>query len=217
LEVEIYSQIQQLDMHGWVAVSRQSSPPFFSNILRRLQVKTTECSVLRNFEPTVARNNTLSSRYGRDAFPIHTDFAARAEPPRFILLFAGRPREAATTLYNTEEVVSYFGLKYLLSANFLVKSGTKNFYAPFLINRNGHWAFRFNGDTMKPLNENARNICEFVLDQKWKNFTRVDWQVQKVVLIDNWRIMHSREAISKTDEGAVLRRIAIWGDNVVGS
>ena len=58
----------------------------FIQALRKLKFAVSKTD-LRVKEKWKSRENTLSARHGSAAFPFHTDYAFRAAPPRYLLLF----------------------------------------------------------------------------------------------------------------------------------
>jgi hypothetical protein len=100
---------------GWSEVTfRSTDPPVTS---------------LRPQDTDEARPNSLSSRYGKAAQPLHTDGAHLPEPPDFVLLLAEKTSEVSTLLWKCE-IIHYQLPSYtdLLHGEFLVRNGSESFF-----------------------------------------------------------------------------------------
>ena len=159
-----------------------------------------------------SRINTLSSRYGLGAFPLHSDFVTSTLPPPYILLAAPRPRGTDTILFDARRLIMHYGLDYLLRCLFLLH-GTIPRYCRLLTFKNGRFCFRYNKVVMTPQNTEALEVANY-LEGDGLHLFRINWHQQRAVLIDNWNTFHSRSACESYDKIG-LYRFAIWGDTNV--
>ncbi len=157
-----------------------------------------------------ARPNTLSSRHGLGVFPPHTDFATSDTPPRYLVLASPLPRPADTLIYDTDELVSKFGIEYLQRSLYLLRGRTSR-YCRLVSIRGDKKLFRYNGAVMAPQNDEAFAVTHHIETSLSATF-HIDWTAYRMAILDNWSVMHGRAALdSPLDIG--LHRFAVWGNN----
>lgn len=158
----------------------------------------------------LARPNTLSSRHGLEAFPLHSDGALTATPPRWLLLVAPRRRITRTILFDTNKLTQEFGDAYLRRALFLQKSRHAK-YLRLLVEISGRQCIRYNADVMQPANSEATAVNAY-LRCSLPSCLTIDWQENRMALIDNWATLHARGPFLDSD-GAGIFRFSIWSKN----
>lgn len=167
-------------------------------LIQRLHQKTKE----------LAKPNSLSSRYGLDKFPPHSDFVKYNTPPKLVLLSAPRCRQTETIIYDPSELFGVFPQRYLERCLFLLDT-SKPRYVRLLTNSFGRYLFRYNRDIMKPLNNEAKVVSEWI-DNNLPVAFKIDWSYYRTAIIDNWGLWHARN-ICKYKQDSGLVRIAMWG------
>lgn len=90
--------------YGWCAVQRSEQLCSIAKIVNYLEPKRTKCQKLRSQIAEKSRRNTLSSNHGVGEFPLHTDCATDATPPRYILLAASKNRKANTLIFDPKKI-----------------------------------------------------------------------------------------------------------------
>ena len=160
-------------------------------------------SNLRSFKENEARENSLSSRYGLNGFPLHTDFAALTNPPRYLLLLAPYPRETKTLLSDSIQLVNKFGMQDLQCCSFMLASPIPH-YCRLLAGEDPNLIFRFNGDLMCPKNTIAKTVSAYIKTEMIAEAT-IDWKINCGAIIDNWRALHGREAVSVMNDTSLKR------------
>ncbi|WP_206435101.1 hypothetical protein [Sphingobium yanoikuyae] len=93
---------EELDRAGWVAFVRGSKAPTLRELSDELELKKMSQMRLQANPAEAARPNTLSSRYGLGAFPMHTDNALASPPPRYIIFCAPMQRACKTFLVRAD-------------------------------------------------------------------------------------------------------------------
>src|SRR5260370_25819513 len=88
--------INQVDESGYCVLSNISEEGFQQFVLSsgNVQVDLRSPDLIRDIRPQStfrAMPNTLSSRYGLQCFPFHTDVAHWEHPARYLLLYCERP------------------------------------------------------------------------------------------------------------------------------
>lgn len=148
-----------------------------------------------------ARHNSLSANHGTGRFPPHTDFALRSVPPRYIALFCPISRLGATTLYAGDKLratVSGTG-------TFRVATNFRSYSASFSNSSRYGKFYRYNADLMRPLDQDAcllSNVIEQAQPDHYVDWGKISW-----VIIDNWCMLHGRQAVS--DNTGWLWRLAL--------
>ena len=172
----------------------------------------------RLFEDVVPRSvneahpRSLSRIHGLGALPLHVELSHRARPCRYVLLGCVDPGSggAATTLLDRCGLD--FGgdlTKEMGSAPVLVRSGRRSFYST-LLPRCRSW-LRFDRDCIEPVG--SRGAAMFGRVSRLIDGSRVGvhrWAAGDVLLIDNWRVLHGREAVAPGD-GRRMLRVMIHG------
>jgi hypothetical protein len=160
---------------GWSEVTfRSADPPVTS---------------LRPLDTDEARPNSLSSRYGKAAQPLHTDGAHLAEPPDFVLLAAEKASTVPTLLWRCE-IIHYQLPSYndLLHGVFLVRNGSESFFRTAASGRH----LRYDPGCMAPCDERSRRTARF-FEAVTKSAVEHHWDAPgKALLIDNRRVLHAR-------------------------
>lgn len=153
-------------------------------------ITSTPLSVLTETE---AKNNTLSQRHGCSSFPFHTDYAFRAVPPRFILLW-----NATDTCFERRTYVSRFSslspdmIDLLRGCTF----GLARFGERYLLNAcftlNGMSGWRWDQDFLVPENSKALQASREVGRALLERSEKFGWAPKSAIFIDNWRCSHAR-------------------------
>lgn len=154
--------------------------------------------------------NTYSGNFGLNAFPLHTDLAHWYTPPRYLLLrsLIGT-KSVATGVFDATDLIVNFGRNDLRRA--LVQprrliQGRRNLLRLLDTAPNGYDIFRWDLLFLTPVTEFSRylisQIKEYLTEINEKKISLV--APGDTMIIDNWRIFHSRDAIKKD---ALNRRV----------
>jgi len=150
-----------------------------------------------------ASNNRYSGVFGLDEFPLHTDLAHWAKPPRYLMLRCKRgAANVATTLLPASAVERTVGQTDLRRA--LVKprrpsrSGrtsllTLSFFA------NDIFGLRWDSLFLTPVNPTADRVIREVAGsgKQWPEIRSIFLRSPgDTVLIDNWRMLHGRGRVT---------------------
>jgi alpha-ketoglutarate-dependent taurine dioxygenase len=151
-----------------------------------------------------ARPNSLSSRYGKAAQPLHTDGAHLAEPPDFVLLLAEKASKVPTLLWKCQ-IIDYQVPSYnnLLHGVFLVRNGGESFFRTAA----SRYDLCYDPGCMTPCDERARHAASF-FEAAAKSAVEHHWDTPgKVLLIDNRKVLHARAA-ADDEPGREIIRVA---------
>lgn len=142
-----------------------------------------------------AKENTLSSRYGTDAFPFHTDTAHWDQPARYLALYCVDPGEGKRpTLLQDSRLWDLDEADEDLARRALWKTGHLRPRLCMLAERTeGELAIRYDLDCMRPMTREAREL-EALIDTRIKGTTQTQiyWESESLLIIDNRRMVHAR-------------------------
>ncbi len=155
-----------------------------------------------------AAPRSYSARFGYNPFPLHTDLATKPEPPRWVLLRAvGTPTGVGTTLCDGLEVVRRVGVERCAHAIFRAGGGGPPHYLRMLDRLHDPRRLRWDQAFLQPANSAARHVqlafAELAHLQHRVPLVRPD----AVLVIDNWRMLHGREAVTEGDRGRLIERV----------
>jgi hypothetical protein len=150
---------------------------------------------------SVKYQKSLTKEFGLGAFPFHTDGAHRPIPPEFtILQYSGIEKSETGTLFL--DSLEFSGAKenedLFFNEIYLVQYGEKPFLSP-LINKQIYKRsiFRFNKMVMKKLINLTSKTLE---DSISTTPLRINWTKGKIIIINNWRLLHAREKLVEGEE-----------------
>ena len=171
---------------------------------------------LRPVNQEEARPRSLSAIWGLGAFPFHTDGSAQRRPPRYVLLrlASGSASQRPTLLQDFRALPLGRATKKSLARDvWLVNGGRGRFLTSILSSTliSGSTILRFDPACMRPCSA-PTGAARAVLEACLFSPAIVDWQPGKLLVFDNWRVLHARAAKAGTDPGIdrVLERI--WVD-----
>jgi hypothetical protein len=127
-------------------------------------------------------------------------------PPRYTILRSEDKFEDCPTLicqlnYNDEEIST------LQRDVWLVNGGRGKFFASILDDKK---KLRFDKDCMRPANvtNKSNEVIQNLINQK--EFIKIYWESNLTLIIDNWRVLHSR-GDATNNKNRMLQRI--WINN----
>jgi len=158
-----------------------------------------------------ARPGSLSSHYGLNPLPLHTDTAHWTMPCRYLALACVRtgPSPTPTILLDSRKAtLSASELMACRSAVFSIRNGRGSFYG--MIAERGRPFIRLDPGCMTPLSsEGALALAAFDIERHGEALEAHDWSVGDILVFDNWRILHARGYKAATERGRVLLRAMV--------
>jgi hypothetical protein len=158
--------------------------------------------------PGDARPGTMSARYGMGAFPLHTDRAHWPVPPRYVLLRSiGETSDRPTTLLDAGPIVSQPRFRERLRrGKWLIRSDRGAFLCAVLAEA----MFRYDTCCMLPADEAAaqlgQDLARELASASLELFT---WMPRRILILDNWRVLHGRGTATAEDFGRILERVVV--------
>ncbi|MCA3696453.1 hypothetical protein [Aquidulcibacter sp.] len=188
---------------GWFGFSRSDKAPSLKQLVSSLSAVTYRHLSIIPKPKSIARPNTLSSRFGLDRFPLHTDNVLLDVPPKYLVFVAPSPREVATLIWDSFTLPAPSRQR----AIFLLQGQTQQKYVRLEQPHIASSIVRFNACLMTPQNREAEDAVKLI--EVGDGSVSIDWLSYKTVVIDNWRIFHGRDAGRSLDQRK-LHRISAW-------
>jgi Taurine catabolism dioxygenase TauD, TfdA family len=170
-------------------------------------------SALRPTNSEYARRRSLSAKFSVGAFPCHTDTADWVIPCRFVLLACLEPGagdrktillDSTTIGLTTEQRES------LHTTPFRVVSGRRSFFSTVM--QHGRRFLRYDPGCMRPLAIDGERVLGLLASDSWPELlTAIRWARGRLLVIDNWRMLHGRSSADADDSQPTLLRIYIRG------
>jgi alpha-ketoglutarate-dependent taurine dioxygenase len=190
----------------------------FAHQLGSIRVDKRSPELVREIRPQPlesAKSNTLSSRYGTNAFPFHTDTAHWHRPARYLILYCVNPGEGdrPTLLQDTHSWRLSVEEEDLICRAMWKTGHLRPHLCTVAEQSEQGLAFRYDRDCMKPMTAEARSVEVVVLAKLEQSpQSRIDWRSRTLLVIDNQRMLHARGQGSRPDYNRVLKRILVGGD-----
>ncbi|UXD71072.1 TauD/TfdA family dioxygenase [Sphingobacterium faecium] len=225
----IYNKNQQaeietsLEENGWAEVHSAFSDIELIDYVKKFGdiINHPNGNIIDELKPkdkSLAIKKSFSYQFEFKSFPLHTDTAFWHLPARYLILYSDVKSNAATTVINFNTIIykANSNLDPLLRDGiFLEKTPSTAFYTK-LLNRYLNRSFiRFDPNTMYPMNKEAKETCKMITDViNHVTPYRIEWNIPKLVIIDNWHCLHGREEVNTvTDTNRILKRIYLTQKN----
>ncbi len=171
--------------------------------------------VVQTLQPQTTANafaNRYSGEYGLAEFPLHTDLAHWAQPPRYFMLRCRNgSRSVSTRLLVASALTSVLDILTLRRA--LVRprraSGDASLtLLPLMFRQGGVSGFRWDPLFLVPMNEPANRVSETMRRKSWDQSKCLALiEPGDTLLVDNWRILHGRSEVSLNDADRRIERV----------
>lgn len=152
-------------------------------------------------------NKTLSTEFGLNKFPFHTDGAHRLIPPRWTILeYIGKENSTTATLIaDTLHVQRNPDYEDILFNDVYIVEGGKSPILTTIINRILYKApiLRWNPLIMRKISRKNHDDFNKI---KFNSIERIIWIPTKTIIIDNWRCVHGREAVVGEENSRKIKR-----------
>lgn len=150
-----------------------------------------------------------SKTHGLGALPVHVELSHRLVPCRYVILGCmdpGRPTCATTTVEWSSAGFTPEETKLLKTAPLLVRNGRASFYSTAL--PADARFLRWDAECIEPVDARGYEALE-VLTRRLSSLTVEKHLLEagEVLVIDNWRLLHGREAAPVDSGRRLLRRL----------
>jgi hypothetical protein len=156
-----------------------------------------------------AHSRSISRTHGIEALPLHVELGHRPRPCRYVLLGCIDPGagKAGTSLLDWRELAFDEDLLgEMASTPMFVRSGRRSFYTTMLP-RCRSW-LRFDRGCLEPVTARSAAALQraaYLIDGAEVAMHR--WTCGDVLLFDNWRVLHGREAATVRDGRRLVRML----------
>lgn len=181
-------------------------------LLPRSSIPTVQ--TLRPRHKSESPSNQYSGTYGLSDFPLHTDLAHWALPPRYFVLRCkiGSPA-VITRLLPSSALASTLGTvtlrRALVRPRHSGQSG-KHCLLPLMFPARDTFGLRWDPLFLVPMNGAARRLAEVMLTNAWDQTKLVKLALTSpgdTLIVDNWRFLHGRSSVPAADVDRRLERI----------
>lgn len=164
--------------------------------------------------PDLTTPNTYSGNFGLGVFPLHTDLAHWSKPPRYLMLRCVRgDKDAHTYIVDGRSIVAAIGSSMLARCLARPRRPMKGAFQLLPIWRSStdhrHQCIRWDSIYLKPANEYAKNVFRLIEDciSDFRPISTVLLNAGDTLILDNWRLLHGRSAISSTESSRRIQRV----------
>jgi hypothetical protein len=215
-----------LEINAWVYI-----PPAFagdtSELLNSLGPSLsscaggTKCQDLIPYTKFAAPRNSMSAVIGTGAQPMHTDQAHSPSPPRYVVLKCIEPGEGRCPTHLWIPKLDQFARdrsSILTTVQWVFDDRRSSpFYSSILESLKEGRRIRFDPCCMRP-SSFCRDRVEDASDllKRQSRWVAVEWEMDAVLVFDNWRCLHARAAGSARAPSRRLRRWYIGDRNGLG-
>jgi hypothetical protein len=147
---------------------------------------------------------SLSGTYGTGPFPWHTDGAVSTDPPRWIVLYA--KQISGQTYTELLDPGPDLQLKLRRTVLRVTDNRGRVRHLPASLPTNGGSRLRWDPRVGTPLTGASLEEVE-----EQEPSLKVSWMRGRMLIFDNFRLMHRRPAVSDVTE-RVIERTYVWGD-----
>ena len=164
-------------------------------------------------EQTEALPNTYSGNFGFGAFPLHTDLAHWAIPPRFLVLRCVRgAASVGTRLLNGKTLAKRFGVDslrtILVQPRRPMRNGKQLMNIVERIGSSAELRLRWDSIYLKPASSLSAELFADVIEFLKRAESLEIFLLEKgdTLIIDNWRCLHGRAGVDdRTKERQIDR------------
>ena len=156
--------------------------------------------------------NQYSGNHGMAEFPLHTDLAHWALPPRyFILRCIVGTKDVFTHILPWTRVVSIIGLSILRRAVFTIRKQRVGYSGLLraMSTQKGLDLFRWDPIFLRPVNVAAHRVREIIFSHDWRDDIRRVLMAEPgdTIVVDNWRVLHGRASVPLSSAARRVERI----------
>ena len=195
------ARTQDAFMAALLTIARQLGKPKATRSRKLVDVLTPRSA-------SEAHTYSLSKLTGRGLQPWHIDLAHAVTPARYLVLgmYDVAKQVASTDLLNACEFVPDACRGTAMSEPFLIRTGRNSFYATVLAP--SQQFVRLDPGCMIGATHRARGLLDTLVNQKIAPTYTHTWDARRILIVDNWVMLHRRGDASDSDR-RVLYRVSV--------
>lgn len=156
-------------------------------------------------------NGSLSYKYGLSDFPFHTDTSFYTIPARYLLMSCSNSSSSCSNIVDFKpflDKLSADDLSSIKNATYIMRTPESSKFCKVQFDHENLIGLRYDPNIMSPYNNSAMR-CEILIKHYLTTTApiKIEWTGNNVLIIDNWRCLHSRDAVIDTNR--LLYRIYI--------
>ena len=208
----------ELSDRGWTCVKAINSRSALLRLARMLgrPVPSPTGEVIKELSPIPrmrARKGTFSEAYGFGSFPLHTDAAFWALPPRYLVFRAYGDIRRNTTILSFANLFRDGGprLRELAERSlWLVRTPSQSVYCSMKFASKVGPGWRYDPHCMTPVNDAASEVRR-QLDPllAGSHLERIHWMADTALVLCNWKVLHGRGASPSRESNRIIERIYV--------
>lgn len=210
----MHSQIEEF---GFARVPGINSIPRLVRLAKTLgnTASSTNNNVVERIFPRPqleARPNSFGSVHGTGAYPLHSDTAHWPIPTRFLVLRVVGDVRRNTTICDALAVYDSFDAEQralVRDSVWYSNFGDACFTCSMLFRHCGKQVFRFDPQCMRPANEPAQQVTEWISEALASRREKLTWENDCAIVVDNWRMVHGRGDQPTNELTRELQRIYV--------
>lgn len=176
--------------------------------------KISSVQTLRPRAVNEAALNQYSGVFGTSSFPLHTDLAHWAQPPRYFVLRSKTGHESvSTTLIPAAIIAEAVGndiLRRALSRPRRWRWGEPRCLLPLVFHINGIVGLRWDSIFLLPVNESAQAVAKAMLNESWESAQLKKFELiapGDTLIVDNWQMLHGRTQVPVSASARSIERV----------
>lgn len=154
---------------------------------------------------------SLSALFGQGSFPFHVDTAHWTTPCHYIVLGCVEPGRDVrpTLLIDSRKLELTLEERLLLETTPIrIRCGRGSFYGTIL--SPDRRFIRYDPGCMEPMCSRGEEALKLLATERWSELEeRIIWRKGRVVVIDNWRMLHGRASAGANDSPRKLLRVLV--------
>ena len=158
-----------------------------------------------------ASPKSLSKIHSTGRFPLHTDSAHWPTPCRYIVLGcenSGTGKRSTLLLDWTSITPNVDLANAIRTEPFRVVNGAGSFFATLWSDREKR--IRYDAGCMSPTSKVGESLAKFMLSiSEYDDCVSFEWSAKKILVIDNWRMLHGRSDSQTHDDKRILWRVLV--------
>ncbi len=205
----------ELLSNGWCVINAKLNDSELINFSEKFGriIPDNNGKIIQYLKPKPNQNgirDSFSYNFGYLSFPFHTDTSFWSIPARYIIMTSENQSNCTTNLFDFNQILqgcTYNELLDLKKSVFVQKTFSEQKFTNLIFQENEILGIRFDPNIMFPYNEYSKKTLDLINSsiQKLKTF-QIEWTGNNIVIIDNWRFLHSRGDSTK-DKNRILKRI----------
>ena len=208
LQLKGWCIIEKLEESDFILLSKMFGEPviedYSGNIIEELRIK----------EEDTNNKGSWANIYQAGEYPFHTDMAYYKIPPKFLFLRLkqGCTSNRKTVLFDIQsQNINTQEQTYLGEDIWKINNYSTIFTTKILSHLNSkEYVYRYDPVCMSPFFSNSKS--KIILESLFENGIKkeISWTEKQVLLINNWRVFHSRDkGSSLVESNRILQRILI--------